>query len=40
VSDVDICKFSLLTRTLDVYFNSLNYRGGRLFIDSDLGCVF
>jgi hypothetical protein len=25
---------SLLTRTLDVDFNSMNYRGGGLFIDS------
>jgi hypothetical protein len=31
---------SLLTRILDVDFNSLNFRGGRLFIDSEVGCGF
>jgi hypothetical protein len=31
---------SLLTRTLDVGFNSLNYRSGRLFIESVVGCGF
>jgi hypothetical protein len=31
---------SLLTRTLDVDFKSLNYHGGRLFIDSGARCCF
>jgi hypothetical protein len=35
--EVDV---SLLKRTLDVDFNSLNYRAGRLFIDSGARCGF
>jgi hypothetical protein len=35
-----VVNVSLFTRTLDVDFNSLNYRSGRLFIDSDVGCGF
>jgi hypothetical protein len=31
---------SLLTRSLDVDINILNYCSGRLFIDSDVGCGF
>jgi hypothetical protein len=31
---------SLLTRTLDVDFKNLNYRGGRLFIESGLPLFF
>jgi len=31
---------SLLNRSLDVDLNILNYRGGRLFIVSDVACEF